>query len=478
MFEPTWESLRDHRTPEWFRDAKFGIWAHWGPQSVAMAGDWYARHLYGPYDGTESFEQERSRRQTTLHRERFGHPSEFGHKDLCNAWKAEQFDPDGLMQLYKRAGARYFMSMAAHCDNFDLWDSAHQRWNATRVGPRSDILGRWAAAARDQGLHFTASMHAGSWTWRWLDAAFSADGDGHLTAADGKGLWWEGLDPRDLYGRPRRPGEPPDPDFIDNFYARLRDLVTKHQPQMIYLDDSRLPFDEGSVCEAKPPSDAGLCFVADYYNQTPDGTISIKQIPEADREAVLLDLERSQRDTLQDKPFQFDTSIGDWFYRAGEEYKTARQIVHMLVDTVSKNGCLLLNVMQRPDGTLDDETVRILEEVGEWTSTCGEAIYGTRPWTAYGEGPTHIEERGRNEADRPYTARDIRFTTKNGVLYATFLAWPADSTVRITSITESPSQVTLLGSDATVEWSIDAGGLTVRLPAKPSDAPAYSLRIA
>ena len=177
--------------------------------------------------------------------------------------------------VYRRAGARYFVALAAHCDNFDLWDSTRQPWNAVSVGSHSDIVGRWAAAARAIGLHFGVSMHAGSWTWRWLDSAFAADRegpragvpyDGNLTAADGKGTWWEGLDPAALYGPPRRPGDQPRQDFIENFYARLDDLVARHRPEMVLLDDARLPFDSGSVCPASPPSRQGLEFVAAYYN--------------------------------------------------------------------------------------------------------------------------------------------------------------------------------------------------------------------
>ncbi|WP_049579005.1 alpha-L-fucosidase [Streptomyces sp. SBT349] len=491
-FEANWPSLRAHRVPAWFADAKFGIWSHWGPQSVAMAGDWYARHLYGPYEGTEGFEQRRSRRQTAHHRAHFGHPSRVGHKDLCRRWRAERFDPEALMDRFRRAGARYFVALAAHCDNFDLWDSTHQPWNAVNVGPRSDIVGRWAAAARGAGLPFGVSMHAGSWTWRWLDAAFAADTegprageryDGHLTAADGEGTWWEGLDPRALYGPPRRPGDPPRADFVDNYYARLREVTERYAPELVYLDDARLPFDEGSVCPATPPSPRGREFLAAYYNAVPEGVVSVKTVPDEDRGAVLLDVERHQLGASDPAPWQYDTSIGDWFYSVGERYKSAAEIVHLLVDTVSKNGCLLLNVPQLPDGTVDEETGAVLDGIGAWTDLCGEAVYGTRPWRVHGEGPTRVDGAKARERALPYTPRDVRFTRRGETLYAFLMAWPENGMAVLTSLgtdaghlPRPPRRITLLGGGP-LPFDRRADGLRVTLPPAPPTPCAQVLRI-
>ncbi|GAB2964754.1 alpha-L-fucosidase [Streptomyces pseudoechinosporeus] len=494
MTEPTWSALRrTRRIPDWFRDAKLGIWAHWGPQSVAMAGDWYARHLYGPFDGTEGFETKRSRRQTALHRERYGHPSRFGHKDLCRLWRAEKFDPDALMERFARTGARYFVSMATHCDNFDLWDSPRQLWNAVNVGPRSDIVERWAHAAEAAGLRFGVSMHAGSWTWRWLDAAFAADTegplagvpyDGHLTASEGRGTWWEGLDPRALYGPPRRPGDPPAAAFIDDFYARLRDVTERYAPDLVYLDDARLPFDEGSVCPAVPPSRRGLEFLADYYASRPEGVVSIKTIPDEDRQAILLDVERQQLGECDPHPWQYDTSIGDWFYSSGERYKSADDIIHLFVDTVSKNGCLLLNVPQLPDGTIDDETSEVLDALAAWTSTCGEAIFDTRPWHMYGEGPTRVEGTKSREKTLTYTPQDIRYTQRDGTLYAHLMSWPPNGTATLTALGTAagrlprhPSAVQLLGGQGSLPFEQHEDALSVRLPATPPTEYVQVLRI-
>ncbi|WP_419999039.1 alpha-L-fucosidase [Streptomyces boninensis] len=495
-YEPTWHSLRHHhRIPRWFQDAKLGIWAHWGPQSVARAGDWYARHLYGPFAGTEGFEQKRSRRQTALHRERYGHPSEFGHKDLCRHWRAEKFDPDELMDRFRRTGARYFVSMAAHCDNFDLWDSRHQPWNSVNVGPRSDIVARWADAARGAGLRFGISMHAGSWTWRWLDAAHAADADGpyagvpydgRLTAADGRGTWWDGLDPRALYGPPRTSGDPVPPDFIDNFYARLRDITERSAPELVYLDDGRMPFDTGSVCPATPPSDAGLAYLADYYAAVPEGVVSIKTVPDADRQAVLLDVERGQLGGISADPWQYDTSIGDWYYRDGERYKTADEIIHLLVDTVSKNGCLLLNVPQLPDGTIDDPTAAVLDDLAAWTDACGEGIFGTRPWRVYGEGPSGVEGEKAREKAIAYTPEDVRFTCGEGAVYAHLMSWPptAAGTTAIRSLgtdagllDRTPHRVDLLSHTTPLRFTQRPDALHVELPATPPTEHVQVLRI-
>ncbi len=492
-YEANWPSLRRHGIPAWFPDAKLGIWSHWGPQSAAMSGDWYARHLYGPFEGTEDFEQKRSRRQTAKHRERFGHPADFGHKDLCRLWRAEKFDPEELMERFRRTGARYFVSMAAHCDNFDLWDSAHQPWNSVNVGPRSDIVARWAAAARGAGLRFGVSMHAGSWTWRWLDAAFAADADGprvgepydgHLTAEDGRGTWWEGLDPRALYGPPRRPGDPPRADFVDDFYARLRDVTERYAPELVYLDDARMPFDEGSVCPAVPPSPQGLAFLARYYAAVPEGVASIKTIPEEDRDAVLLDVERHQLGATDPRPWQYDTSIGDWYYSEGERYKTPGEIVHLLVDTVSKNGCLLLNVPQLPDGTIDDETAAVLDGLAAWTDVCGEALFDTRPWHVHGEGPTQVAGAKAREKALVYTPRDLRFTRRGETLYAYLMAWPEDGRAVLTSLgtaaghlARTPRRIELLGAGGPLPFERDAEALRVELPSAPPTPYAQVLRI-
>lgn len=496
MFAPTWSSLRRHTIPEWFRDAKFGIWAHWGAQSVARSGDWYARHLYGVHPGSESWEHRRATSQRDFHRATFGHPGTVGYKDLLPHWRAEAFDADRLIELFVASGARYFMSMGVHCDNVDLWDSRHHGWNTTRIGPRRNIVGEWERAARAAGLPFGLSFH-NNWTWRWLDSAHASDPDtsepydGGQRAADGQGLWWEGLDPRDLYLDPHPPGAPPPDHVVTNFYRRVRDAVQQHRPDLIYFDDSRLPFDDGSILPADPVSHQGLEFVADYYNWSrnwsPDGNeglVSIKNVPDEDRHAIMLDSERHQLDALQDVAWQFDSSDGEWFdCQRLEDFfhprKTARQIVHTLADVVSKNGTLLLNIPQRADGTIDDHSEKLLTGVGDWLRTCGEAIFGTRPWRVFGEGDTALDPTQLyNESDLPFTAADIRFTRDGDTIFAILLAWPTDGRARITNLATHPvGQVDLLGHPQPLTWRRSPGSLEVDLPREPATPYAHVLRI-
>ncbi|MEQ7127780.1 alpha-L-fucosidase [Actinopolymorpha sp. B11F2] len=488
--------------PEWFRNAKFGIWAHWGPQSVPMRGDWYARRLYlAPVEPAPDEVGPTSRR--LFHERHFGHPSRLGHKDICHAWKAERWDPDDLLDLYSRVGARYFVALANHIDNFDLWDSAHQPWNTVGVGPRTDVVGRWAQAARRRGLPFGLSFHA-NWSWQLLDVAFGADEngpyagvpyDGHLTAADGAGTWWEGLDPADLYDRPRRADEPPDPAYVERFYRRVWDAFCRYRPQYVYFDDSSLPFDAGSVCEADPPSARGWEVVRamhehsrQWYGDAGRVVPTVKRLDGADGDLLALDVERHLLLDAQAQPWQMDTCLGHWFYDEGLEYKSATQVIRMLVDVVSKNGNLLLSVPQRPDGTIDEREVAILGEIGAWLTRNGEAIFDTRPWLVYGEGPT-TGERGEGadrfrEADLPYTAEDIRFTAQDDLLYATILGQPDEPALRIATLGSAagllagdPKSVELLGVDAAVSWHRDDDALVVRLPERLPWRHTATLRI-
>ncbi|MFC4113348.1 alpha-L-fucosidase [Nonomuraea zeae] len=502
-FQPTWESLRGHQIPRWFGEAKFGIWSHWGPQSVARSGDWYARHLYGMQPWSEPWERKRAGRQQAHHRAHFGAPPDgAGAKDLFRRWRAERFDPDELIDLYAASGARYFVALAAHCDNFDLWDSPDHDWNAVRVGPRRDIVGAWERAARAAGLPFGLSFHQ-NWTWRWLDVAHGTDPatgqpyDGALTRADGAGTWWEGLDPATLYPPRHEPGARPPAHVAERFYARVRAALDRYRPDLVYLDDSRLPFGEGSVVESEPVSTGGLDLLAHYYNTCASGgLVTVKQVPDADRTAVVLDCERRQLDAAEAHPWQFDTSDGEWFDCADDDpmfhpRKSAQQVIHTLIDVVSKNGCLLLNVPQHADGTVDARARELLAGVGDWLRVCGEGVYGTTPWVRAGEGTTGLGEtrgyEGYNEAERAYRTSDIRFTRRGDALYATLLAWPeagrGESGAAITSLGTAagllerrPAAVELLGHGP-VGWRLAPEALYAELPPEPPTKAAYMIKI-
>lgn len=501
-FAPTWESLRGYEAPEWFRDAKFGIWAHWGPQCQPEAGDWYARHLYVENHG-----------QGRKHRELYGHPSQFGFKDVIHRWKAERWDPEKLVGLYKRAGAQYFFALANHHDNLDLWDSKYQPWNSVRVGPQKDLIAGWAQAARANGLKFGVSVHAAH-AWSWYETAQGADKegplagvpyDGKLTAADGQGAWWEGLDPQDLYEQRHAPSpefeklesmhhrwdwgggvSQPDQAYCERFYDRTMDLINRVQPDLLYFDDTALPL--------WPVSDAGLKLAAHYYNQSAarnggkvDAVIFGKVLTADQKRAIVWDVERGAPNDLQELPWQTCTCIGSWHYHRGiyetKRYKSAATVLQMLADIVSKNGNLLLSVPLRGDGSLDDEELAIVEGIAAWMDVNREAIFATRPWQLFGEGPAsagaEIQAQGFNEGKgKPYTADDVRFTqSKDGrTLYVIGLVRPT-APIHVHSLGTGAGRldraiagVELLGSAAPVKWKQTADAL--ELDPGAADGPA------
>jgi alpha-L-fucosidase len=470
-FKPTQASLKSYQTPEWFRDAKFGIWSHWGPQAVPRAGDWYARNMY--IWNSPQFQH---------HVKHYGHPTKFGYKDIIPLWKAEKFDPEALMALYKKAGARYFVSMGVHHDNFDLWDSRHHQWNAVKMGPRRDIVGEWQKAARDAGLRFGVSEHLGA-SYSWFSTSH-----GYSPMWPHLGEDYDGADPRyqSLYhprhDQPYRGSKTwytTDRRFQQQWYNRITDLLTRYQPDLLYTDGG-LPFGE-----------VGRTLVANYYNANIarnggklEAVYNHKDIGSGEfiREAGVQDVERGVMEGINPQPWQTDTSIGDWFYSEGYKYKETSEVVHMLADIVSKNGNLLLNVVQYPDGSLPPEPLKFLHEMADWMSINGEAIYGTRPWKIFGEGPTKAAS-GHFQENTAYTPNDIRFTTKNGALYAITLGVPT-GTVRIKSLgrragleTRPVKAVALLGSAAPLRFEQQDDALVITLPASASIKMASSLRI-
>ena len=512
-FQPAWESLAaNYLVPDWYRDAKFGIWAHWGPQCQPEMGDWYAQHMYQFNNADYRF-----------HVQHYGHPSKFGFKDVCNIWKAENWDPAALIALYKKAGAKFFAAMANHHDNMDMFDSTYQPWNSVKVGPKKDIVGGWAKATRDAGLRFAISSH-GSHTWDWMQVAQDSDPsgefagvpyDGIMSKADGKGKWWDGLDPQDLYaqyhqkgnygwtlspqanrGRGRRgtqqtPPPPVDPNYIAKFFNRTIDLINKYQPDLLYFDDTVLPI--------YPASDIGLRIAAYLYNTSVarngklEAVMTGKQLNAQQRQALLLDVERGVTSGGETMPWQTDTCIGEWHYRRSiyeqHRYKTSLQVVQMLIDIVSKNGNLMLSVPVRGDGTIDDDEVKVVEGIGQWMAPNGEGIYATRPWKVYGEGPSTIagnQARGQfggSRDVRAYSAEDFRFTVKGDTVYAFMMGWPEGGKATIKSLAQNSenfpaeiARVELLGA-GTLIFTRDASGLVVNLPEKKPNDYAYAFKI-
>jgi len=514
-FQPTWESLQQYEAPEWFRDAKFGIWAHWGPQCQPEMGDWYARQMYQSGSPNPTTGEIKPNPIYNFHAARYGHPSKFGFKDVIHSWEAERWDPAKLMALYKRAGAKYFMALANHHDNLDLYDSKYQPWNSVNVGPHKDLIGGWAEAARRNGLRFAVSVHA-SHAWNWYEVAQGSDPagplkgvayDGKLTAADGRDQWWDGLDPQDLYAqnhlpadanwewKPKTPGpaEGPDPRlpdqaYLNKFYNRTVDLISRYHPDAIYFDDTHLPF--------HPYSDVGLRLAAHFYNHsmalhggTNEAVINGKKLSPEQRRAMVYDIERGKAREILPQPWQTDTCIGDWHYKRSryesDGYKKSADVIRMLVDIVSKNGNLMLNIPLRGDGSIDAREVLLLEDIAAWMDVNSEAIYATRPWKIFGEGPStqNAAEKGQFDGQKdvtPYTAQDVRFTTsKDGkTLYVIALGWPADGKLTIKSLaTGSPhlpgdiGTVKLLGPKGRVDAKRTPDGLMVAFPAGQKPAP-------
>jgi alpha-L-fucosidase len=463
-------SLNKYQTPEWFRDAKFGIWAHWGPQSVPRAGDWYARNMY--IYGTPQYAH---------HLKMYGHPSKFGYKDIIPLWKAEKFDPDALMALYAKAGAKYFVSMGVHHDNFDLWDSKYHRWNAVKMGPHRDIVGAWEKAARKAGLRFGVSEHLGA-SFGWFGTSH-----GHDEVFPKLGVPYDGADPKyqDLYHAPHDeifgPGQQwytKNTAFHQEWFNRITDLVTRYKPDLLYSDGG-IPFGL-----------TGRTLVANFYNDNIkthgklEAVYNHKNIGSGEflPKAGVQDVERGVMNGIQPLPWQTDTSMGDWFYSEGYKYKTTQDVVYMLADIVSKNGNLLLNVVQYPDGSLPPESRKFLDEMAAWIKVNGEAIYGTRPWKIFGEGPTKMEG-GAFKENAAYTASDIRFTTKNGALYAITLGEPKGQ-VRIASLgtraaleTRPVKSVSLVGSTEALRWKQQADALVIEVPATLPTSIASSFKI-
>jgi alpha-L-fucosidase len=485
-YKPTWDSLQQYEAPEWYQDAKFGIWAHWSPQCVPEASDWYARNMY--IEGQDQYK---------FHLEHYGPQSRFGYKDLCAQWTLLNWEPEALMQRYKKAGARIFFALANHHDSFDTWNSHHQPWNASAIGPHRDVIGTWAAEAKKQNMRFGVTVHQAR-NWWWFQPSHGADKTGALAgvpydaqtlASEGQHQWWQGLNPQQLYGVKHPFDALPDISYVKNFYDRTRDLIDQHQPDLLYFDNSLLPLGW-----------AGMNIAAYFYNNNlathqgkMEAVLNIKQVPDHLTKTVIADVERGSLDGIVKYPWQSETCIGDWHYnralyeKPGEYggYLTPRETVHWLIDTVSKNGVFILNIPGKPDGTLDSKEIAVLDGITAWMAINGEAIYETRPWKIYGEGPNAVKSGAfQGKSVQNLGVQDIRFTRNkaNTVVYAHLLGWPAGPfTINALGL-EANTQpgrvlnVELLGTQAKLRWKQKSNGLTIEPPT--SYHPAVDLAAA
>jgi len=501
VFEPSWQSLSaNYQAPEWFADAKLGIWAHWGLQCVPEAGDWYARAMYQQDQG-----------KYREHCKRYGHPSEFGMMDFIPLWKAEKFDPEALVKLYKEVGARYFVCMANHHDNFDNYNSKYQPWNSVNLGPHRDIVGEFEKAARHNGLRFGVSNHSAH-AWHWFQTAYGYDATGekagvrydayNRTKEDGKGKWWEGYDPQLFYGgynivipsgftsvdsmaawhqandRPWSERIPEmNPQFAKNWFLRCKQLIDDYHPDLLYFDDEHdLPMEH-----------YGLEIAAHMYNQSMrmnggrnEAVINSKRLTEEQQKGVVMDCERGAFADISPRPWQTCMCIGSWHYNRGlyekGGYKTAERIAKTFVDIVSKNGNLLLNIPVRGDGSIDEKERAFLAEFKAWLDVNGEGIFGSRPWKIYGEGEVKTANSGsfgdNERLQESLSEKDIRFTQKNGHVYAFVLGFPTTDTVTIKAFGRKSTQmngkrikkIRLLGCDKKIVWRQGADALYITMP--------------
>jgi len=457
-FQASWQSLEAYQVPDWYQDAKFGIFIHWGVYSVpAFESEWYPRNMYLKKEA--AFKH---------HVATFGPQNQFGYKDFIPRFTAEHFDARHWAEVFRKSGAKYVVPVAEHHDGFPMYDCSFTDWSAAKMGPKRDVVGELAAAVRAEGLHFGASSHRAEHWW-FYNGGMTFDSDVK--------------DPRyaGLYGPAKPDKTQPDEAYLKDWLARTTEIVDKYQPELIWFDW----WIEQPVFQPYLQK-----FAAFYYNRGAEWKRGVainykkKSFPE---KAAVLDIERGQLDKPRPIFWQTDTSIGEksWGYIEGEKFRTTDSLVSELVDIVSKNGTLLLNIGPRSDGTIPEEAEKILLELGQWLSINGEAIYGTRPWKVYGEGPTKVVGGSfKDTAGHPFTAQDIRFTTKGDALYAIALAWPQDGKLSIKSLGSGAANaksdiktVELVGSATKLKWQRSKDGLHVELPGeKPCDC-AISLRI-
>jgi alpha-L-fucosidase len=474
-YKPTDESLKQYKYPEWFRDAKFGIWAHWSPQAVPRHGSgWYGRFMYqgATYD-CKTGKYKEAHPDYLYHVEHYGHPSEFGFKDLLPLWKAEKWNPDELLKLYKRVGAKYFVALAVHHENFFLWDSKIHKWNSVNMGPKKDMIALWQKATQKEGLYFGVSEHL-EHSYCWWQTNRGSDQLGPKA-----GIPYDGANPEyeDLYHGPADScdcdiaGEPyfgywtKNPKWHNEWYYRIKELLDNYHPDLLY-SDCVLPF-----------GDVGRTLIAHYYNsdlKTKDKKGVVYNCKEASEGRWVHDHEHTAVNEISEYPWQTDTSIGEWFYRTGQKYMTASQVIQMLVDIVSKNGNLLLNVVQTPEGDLEDGVIQVLEGIATWTADNGDAIYGTRPWKVYGEGPS-VSSKEKTARYRKYQFGDLRFTVKGKNLYAFCMVKP-EGDIHISSLGlqtatgQKVKSIRLLGSKEKIKWTQNNEEVVIQ---KPAQLPGY-----
>ncbi len=470
IFEPNWESIKkNYKDPEWFNNQKFGIFIHWGAYSVpAYGSEWYPRQMYmdtATFSAQLNLEKKGPNSTYLHHKETWGDQKKFGYKDFIPMLKGEKFSAAEWIDLFKKSGAKYVVPVADHHDGFAMYKSNTTRWNAVNMGPKRDVLGELFKEGRSKGLIMGASSHY-AFNWSFYNKK------NHFDTTDPEYA--------DLYSpKGKDINEPVSEAFKQKWWNRTVDLIDNYQPDILWFD---FYLDIPDYKEMRPK------IAAYYYNKGREwGKEVVINDKNYDHEAfpegtVIYDLERGKLPGIRKLPWQTDTSIGknSWCHVSNWESKTANQLIDDLVDIVSKNGNLLLNVGPKSDGTIPNDQAEILLEIGDWLKINGEAIYDTKYWRTFGEGPTEVKKGHHSEGkNKDFTGQDIRFTQKDGNLYAIMMEWPDKSKVTIKSITaeDKVKSVSLLGSDAKITFEQTNEGLLVRLPKEKVGTNAHTLKI-
>lgn len=458
--EPNWESMAaNYQVPEWFQDGKIGVWMHWGISSAADEnrpndGSHYARRMYSIVPDGYTGKMGMSQILTKWHTERYGHPSEFGYEDLIPLFKAEQWDPDALVKFFKENGARFIMPVACHHDNFDMYDSFHS-WNSVKMGPKRDTLKEWKEAAIMHGLKFGVSTHL-YWSPRFFANA-------RIYQKPGTPEW-------EFFNMDYDPqGYNTQDSWNEHWYDRCWEIIEKYDPDM-FNNDSPYPKIGGG-------KSLGVTLFSDYINRDLKENMGIQTVvfstkdAKLDRTAFTYNLERGSAGDIKANPWMWATDLsGGWFYRATAVNKMSISVmVANSVDAISKNGIVMLNVALRGDGTLPEKQAAYLTAIGDFLKINGEGIYGTRPWKTFGEGPLQLIDGRQGENHKDFSQEDIRFTTKNGLLYAYVLAPPTDDIkikmLAIGGLLEREiTGIELMGSTENIEWKRSVDALTIQVP--------------
>lgn len=467
VYQPDSASIAEHyKIPDWFRDSKLGIFIHWGPASVPAYDGWYARQMYDTASHVYDY-----------HVQHYGPVDKFGYKEFIPMFTADKFNPEEWVRLFKEAGAKYVVPVAEHHDGFALYHSTFNHWNAVEMGPQRDLIKDLRSAVLAEGLHFGLSSHRAEHCW-FYNQGMEIPSDVRDTDVS---LYGERIEEPD--GGTFDPAYDKNPGSNEhsrkNWLIHMYELIDQYEPELIYFDWTvgKQPFQE-----------TFYKFLAYYYNNAVDwqkGVIVNTKFGYGDNIQVY-DLERGKSDKIREYPWQTDTSLGKvfWFYMKDEtDLKSPDRLVDDLVDIVSKNGNLLLNVGPRADGTIPEKQQALLRQIGSWLKVNGEAIYGTRPWFVFGEGDTKDATGHHSEIDPEYTAQDIRFTRKGDVLYATVLAEPEDGVVTIKTLKEGNEympaihSVSLLGNENPLSWKQEKQGLVIKFPQEITTDYAYVFKI-